>query len=448
MKKTALLRATFIIIPLLLLFVTAGVSTSQRQIGEILERSTVKVSTYDGDRLVTFGSGFVFDREGFIGTNFHVIHESVRRNYRLSVEFVGSKEKKDAKIITWDSRHDFAVIKIEKTPGVEYRHIAVGDSSQLRTLDSIYVAGFPVTGVFKAQKGELNSTQTYNDLSYFDISPLIDSGNSGGPVLNGVGELVGVSVAYVKMARSINLAIRSNDVRSIIGDSLKGKRKILVRDGKSVEKNNSRDTANLIVVGMEARGSLSAKDTVDWFELNGQEGMRPTLSLTHDSGNDFSLEVYSDTLFSGKAAGSGGRKSVTCNVPGRCFVKVARVSGAGDYKVEINANRTMTDDGAEMENNNVRALANRTRGTTLSGNLDGNDREDWFVLEGQEGTIPLICISHGEDANFDFEVYSDSTLAGRASGNRTDRFDVLQCSRTMLYPGASSERFRALLPYP
>ena len=427
MKSTMLRRAAAYIIPLIVLCAAGAFSLTQRQVGNLLERSTVKVSTYDGDRLVTFGSGFVFGRDGFVGTNFHVVQEALKRNYRLKVEFVEAKEKRDAEVLTWDAYHDFAVIKIEKAKKKSgYGALKIGDSKVLRPLDTVFVAGFPVTGAYKAQRGELNSIQTYEERKYFDISPLIDSGNSGGPVINGSGEVVGISVAYVKMARSINLAVRVQDIKSIIGDSLAGKRKLQVRDGKEKEANNERSRANLIVHGMAVQGRLSEGDDVDWLELNNQEGMRPTITMTHGAGCDFDLEVYSDSFLTGKSAVKGESEKVTCHVPGRCFLKVIRKTGEGDYKIALNPNRSVRDDGSEMEGNNVRALANRTRSITLTGNLGEGDTDDWFMLEGQEGTQPSVSISHGGAMNFDFEVYSDTILAGRAAG--TGPTDSISCN--------------------
>lgn len=426
MKTSTFRRAALYIIPFLLCIAAGAFSLTQRQIGNRLERSTVKVSTYDGDRLVTFGSGFVLGRDGFVGTNYHVVQEAVRRNYRLKVEFIDKKTVRDAEVLNWDAYHDFAVIKIGKEKGRGYGALKIGDSKAMRPLDTVFVAGFPVTGAYKAQRGELNSTQTYEERKYFDISPLIDSGNSGGPVLNGSGEVVGVSVAYVKMARSINLAVRVQDIKPVIADSLAGRRKLLVRNGKELENNNARSRANLIVHGMTVQGRLSEGDDVDWLELNNQEGARPTITLTHGAQCDFDLEVFSDSFLTGRASGKGESEKITCHVPGRCFLKVIRKSGEGDYKIAFSAGRDDMNDGSEIEGNNVRALANRTRSMTLTGRLGEGDDDDWFVLEGQEGHEPSISITHGARMNFDFEVYSDTILAGRARGAGTT--DSISCN--------------------
>ncbi len=403
-------------VALLFVFCLAGdgAEISQRRIAQMLEKATVKVSTFDGERLVTYGSGFVISAEGFIGTNFHVINEAIRRNYHLTVQFVDEKEKHRAEVITWDTFHDFAILKI-KVDKKKLSALKIGDSSEMRPLDTIFVSGFPVTGAYKAQRGDLNSTQTYNERKYFDISPLIDKGNSGGPVVNAAGEVIGVSVAFVTMARSINLAIRIQDIKNVINDGTGNRRKRLIRNGKELENNNLRSMANLIVHGLTIEGSLAANDAVDWFELGGHEGERPSVSISYGAACDYYLEIYSDDNLSGKITGKEPGKNPV-HIPGRCFFKVVKKSGEGPYKILIAPGRMDVRSGVEIESNNSKALANRTRSMMLLGHLDENDREDWFVLEGQEGTQPALTLSHGEGMNFDMEVYSDDMLVCSARG--------------------------------
>ncbi|MCX7679216.1 MAG: serine protease [Spirochaetes bacterium] len=406
-----------------LLFTSNSTAISQRSVAHILEKATVKVSTYDGERLVTYGSGFLISENGLVGTNYHVISEAIKRNYSLIVQFVNSAKKHRAEIVTWDTYYDFAVLKIIADKK-EFIVLKIGNSSSLHPLDTIYVAGFPVTGAYKAQRGELNSTQTYGDRKYFDISPLIDKGNSGGPVINAQGEVVGVSVAYVPMARSINLAIRANDIKYIIEEAKDGKRKQIVREAKEIESNNSRLSANLIVHGLTIQGNLSASDQVDWFEMNGQEGSSPSFSLQYDEGCEFRLEVYSDFHLSGIIDGKSSKNPV--HVPSRCFLKLLRKSGDGAYRIAVVPSRVNQQSGEEIESNNVRALANRTRSTVLYGRLDESDGEDWFELEGQEGTNPAFTLSHGNGMNFDMEVFSDDTLVCSARGS--ENTETIACN--------------------
>nr|HPJ38147.1 hypothetical protein [Spirochaetota bacterium] len=66
-----------------------------------------------------------------------------------------------------------------------------------------------------------------------------------------------------------------------------------------------------------------------------------------------------------------------------------------------------------------------TRSMNLMGSLGGQDTEDWFELGGQEGTMPSFTIRHGNDCNYDFEVYSGNSVAGRGEG--TGPFETIRC---------------------
>ncbi len=88
-----------------------------------------------------------------------------------------------------------------------------------------------------------------------------------------------------------------------------------------------------------------------------------------------------------------------------------------------------------MEPNNSRETATLTRSMVLRGELSDRDAEDWFELGGQEGTMPGFTISHGQDANFDFEVFSSNVLMCSAIGEGPDGHRSLFGPRAMFCPG-------------
>ncbi len=426
MKKKGAIGYKLLILIYSILLSTAAVSMTQREIGEVLFNATVKVNVYDGNNLVGHGSGVMLTREGLVGTNYHVIQMAIDRNYRILVESPSSGEKVEADVQNWNFFRDFAVLRMKKAGVRGFVPIRLGDSETVRPLDEIYVAGFPVTGIYKVQKGELNSVQTFGGTKAFDISVLIDHGNSGGPVVDSDGKLIGISVAYMKQARSMNLVIRVNDIKETIADAERGKRKEIVRDGRERETNNTREQANLLTGGMTIAGRLGPNDAVDWIEINKQEGYRPTFRLTHDAGCDFEFEIYSEKYLTGRAAGKRVSEGLTCNVPGRCFVKIMRKGGEGEYRFSVDPGRQRRDDGSEIEINDRREIANPISVPTITGSLDENDTVDWFVLAGQEGTRPTFTITHDANCNFDFEVYSDEAMVGRATGTASP--DSIACS--------------------
>lgn len=405
---------------LLLLIFTASeiLSLSQRQVGSLLEQSTVKVSTVFGNRVVTFGSGFFISRDGLIGTNYHVIELAVLKNGRVIVEFQDKKVRREAQVFNWNRFLDFAVIKID-TGGLDgIKALRPGNSSGIKALDTIYVAGFPVTGAFKAQKGELNSFQKLYGKNYIDISVPIDHGNSGGPVVDFQGNLVGISVAFMISARSMNLAIPVNDVKDLIQKSSQGMRRQIVWDGREREPNDTKYQSDMITQGLLIDGYMSGGDAADWYEIAGQEGYNPRISISHSADNNFDFEVYSDDTLACSATGAAPQDTVQCHIPGRCFIKVMRTSGSGNYTLQISAQqRFKSDDGREQEPNNTRVMATLTRGLNLIGTLDESDDTDWYELIGQEGYNPTFVMTHNLQSDFNFEVYSDDNLACSSTGS-------------------------------
>ncbi|HON77725.1 MAG TPA: hypothetical protein PK544_04485, partial [Spirochaetota bacterium] len=192
------------------------------------------------------------------------------------------------------------------------------------------------------------------------------------------------------------------------------------------EPNNDRSSATL-ARGIVLKGTLAENDTEDWFELGGQEGRNPTFTITHGAGSNFDFEVFSGNDLAGRAIGTGATDSLRCFVPGRCYVRIWRVSGSGDYTITISApdRRQPNLGGQEREPNNSRDKATLTRSMNLMGSLGGQDTEDWFELGGQEGTMPSFTIRHGNDCNYDFEVYSGNSVAGRGEG--TGPFETIRC---------------------
>ena len=105
-------------------------------------------------------------------------------------------------------------------------------------------------------------------------------------------------------------------------------------DTHEVEPNDSKSLADSVadpvIVAMMGGG-----DDVDWFVLAGQEGYSPTFTIIHDDANDFDFEIFSDNTSVGRGVGISSGDSVTCNVPGTCYVKVWSCSGTGMYQIVI-----------------------------------------------------------------------------------------------------------------
>ncbi|MFO0660321.1 MAG: trypsin-like peptidase domain-containing protein [Polyangiaceae bacterium] len=174
------------------------------------------------------GTGFLYDPQGYIITNEHVISEATNVTVRLADE-----RRVPAKIVGRDPQTDVAVLKID-VAGLSA--LPLGDSDALDVGDWVVAIGNPfglshtVSAGILSAKGR--SREDLADLDktgrgYFNFlqtDAAINQGNSGGPLINLHGQVVGINTAIRANANNIGFAIPINMVKSLIP--------MLVRDGK------------------------------------------------------------------------------------------------------------------------------------------------------------------------------------------------------------------------
>lgn len=142
------------------------------------------------------GSGFVWDRNGHIVTNFHVIQNADRATVTLA-----DRSTWQARLVGKAPEKDLAVLKID-APASALRPIPIGASDNLRVGQSVYAIGNPfgldqtlTTGIVSALGREINSVAGIPIRDVIQTDAAINPGNSGGPLLNSSGRLIGVNTA-------------------------------------------------------------------------------------------------------------------------------------------------------------------------------------------------------------------------------------------------------------
>ena len=160
------------------------------------------------------GSGFFITSSGYIISNNHVI-EGCRK-----VTLTHNGQEISANVIATDSKNDLAILKANVRPNRFYK-LSQDDA---KLLDNVIIAGYPlgkrVSAAIKTSKGSVTSLAGYGDnYSNFQTDAALNQGNSGGPIMNDSGNIIGVAVAnYGKKVgvESFNFGIKSSTVKTFI----------------------------------------------------------------------------------------------------------------------------------------------------------------------------------------------------------------------------------------
>jgi len=166
------------------------------------------------------GSGFVWDERGHIVTNYHVVENA--RSVRVQLD---AGRTFDAKVVGVAPDYDLAVVKLAQVPR-GLKPIAIGTSADLRIGQSVYAIGNPfgltrtlTAGIVSALDRHLPTTEVLEVAGVIQTDAAVNPGNSGGPLLDSAGRLIGVTSAIkspVGASSGVGLAIPVDLVNRIV----------------------------------------------------------------------------------------------------------------------------------------------------------------------------------------------------------------------------------------
>ena len=255
----------------------------------------------------SLGSGFVINKNGTIITNNHVIN-----NAEDIVVKVGDKEYK-AKVLGADPYSDLAVLKIDTNE--KFIPVKFGNSDKARVGDWVVAIGNPfglggtvTSGIISARNRDINLTR-YDDFIQTDAS--INQGNSGGPLFNLDGDVIGINTAIIAPGQSgsigIGFAIPSNAASNVItqlikyGETKRGwlgvRIQQVTKEIADVEKLKNTEGALVASVGEESpakKAGLKAGDIILKFDGEKIDKMRdlPKLVSNTKVGKTVELEIW------------------------------------------------------------------------------------------------------------------------------------------------------------
>ncbi|SCW52319.1 serine protease, S1-C subfamily, contains C-terminal PDZ domain [Paenibacillus tianmuensis] len=179
------------------------------------------------------GTGFIFEKTGYILTNEHVIDGA--EEIWVKINSNGSEKSYKAQLLGNSYDLDLAALKIEPEKGEEFPTLPIGSADSLNVGDWVVAIGNPygfdhtvTVGVLSAKERPVdipdkNGTRQYKHLLQTDAS--INPGNSGGPLLNLNGEVIGINTAVSAQAQGIGFAIPTSTISAVL-DNLKNNVKI------------------------------------------------------------------------------------------------------------------------------------------------------------------------------------------------------------------------------
>jgi len=160
------------------------------------------------------GTGFFINREGTLLTNYHVIQGCT------SVALYHTGIKYPSSILASDRTNDIAILNSSKKSNQYFKVNKDGPD----LLEEIFVAGYPlglkVSNSLKVSGGRVSSLAGYGDnYANFQIDAAMNPGNSGGPIINKKGNVVGIAVAQLTDAQGFNFGIKSSTVSSFVNSN-------------------------------------------------------------------------------------------------------------------------------------------------------------------------------------------------------------------------------------
>ena len=183
---------------------------------EQTDRSIVRINV-ESARGQSLGSGFVVSDTGIVVTNYHVIEGG----QTIKAQFEDNRECDVTGFLLFDDERDIAIIQLDPS-GAPFVPITLADELP-RKGEEVAAFGAPLGLSFTASKGTVSNVRDGRELQmkgmYLQTDTPISPGNSGGPLVSMMGEVVGMNSFQMAIGQNLNFAVSVNDIREVLGES-------------------------------------------------------------------------------------------------------------------------------------------------------------------------------------------------------------------------------------
>ena len=172
-------------------FAGGGCSDNPPPLEDVIE--SVRLGVVQVDAGTDTGSGFIFDEDGLVATNAHVVGTK-----RKVVVWLSGERRYDAEVIGLDTDADLAVLKIDGNE--KFEPLPLGQPEDISLGAEVMSLGFPLASggdSLTVTRGVLSSTRTQGGVDYLQTDAAINPGNSGGPIVDRLGNVIGISTYKV-----------------------------------------------------------------------------------------------------------------------------------------------------------------------------------------------------------------------------------------------------------
>jgi S1-C subfamily serine protease len=193
---------------------------------QVTSTSVVSNNFFGAQEQQAQGSGFVIDKDGHVVTNYHVVEGAKKVQVSFSDE-----EQMSATVVGTDPSTDIAVLKIQGAMSRSLTPLTLGDSNQVKVGDAVVAIGNPfglertvTAGIVSALQRQIRAPNGFQIDEVIQTDAAINHGNSGGPLLNANGDVIGVNAQIETESGGnvgIGFAIPIDTVKDVAGQLIK-----------------------------------------------------------------------------------------------------------------------------------------------------------------------------------------------------------------------------------